>query len=98
MTGSARQKRYNPYTERRAQHEEFGDCLAEGVYWKLDAGERIQEADRKFWTWYLGVRLAFIDDVASRVGSAAKSAAEKKHMIDALHAARARSETIRPEL
>lgn len=98
ITGSARQKRYNPYTERRARYEEFGDCLAEGVYWKLDAGESIQAADVKFWTWYLGVRLAFIDDVMKKVGSAAKSAAEKKHMAEALQAARDRCETIEPEL
>ncbi len=99
MTGSARQKRYNPYANQRAWYEEFGDFLAEGVYWQLDTNESVQKAaDVQFWKSYLDVRLAFIDDVKSRIGSAAKSAAEKNRMADALDAARARCETIRPEL
>jgi hypothetical protein len=99
ITGAARQKRYNPYADqRRARYEEFGDCLAEGVFFQLDAGKNVSAADEEFWTEYLGIRLAFIDDVMSRVGSAAKSATEKKRMIDALRAARVRCETISPAL
>jgi hypothetical protein len=69
------------------------------VFFQLDAGKNVSAADEEFWTEYLGIRLAFIDDVMSRVGSAAaKSATEKKRMIDALRAARVRCETISPAL
>jgi hypothetical protein len=99
ITGAARQKRYNPYADqRRARHEEFGDILAEGVFFQLDAGKSVSAADEEFWTEYLGIRLAFIDDVMSRVWSATKSSSEKKRMVDALRAARGRCEIITPQL
>jgi hypothetical protein len=99
VTGAARQKRYDPYADpSRASYEEFGDCLAEGVYWLLDTKKSIDAADKEFWTEYLRIRRAFIDDVASRVESATTSAAQKKRMVIALGAARARCEAISPEL
>jgi hypothetical protein len=99
LTGSATQLQYDPYADPgRARYEEFGDCLAEGVYWLLDSGKPVGKADMDFWTEYLRIRLAFIDDVTSRVRSAAKSVAEKHRMVDALHAARVRCQTISPVL
>jgi len=89
VSGSANQDWYDPYDEKRARHEEFGDCLAEGVYWLLDKGSSVSDADEPFWTEYLRIRLEFIDDVAARV-KLSKEPLEKKHrMIDALDAARA---------
>ncbi len=39
LTGRAVQKTYDPFaSEDRARHEEFGDTLAEGLFWLLDQG------------------------------------------------------------
>jgi hypothetical protein len=98
VSGSAAQEEYDPYDEKRARHEEFGDCLAEGVYWLLDKGQSVRDADVDFWTEYLGIRLAFIDDVAAKVRLSKGLVAKKHRMMDALDAARARCEVISPLL
>jgi hypothetical protein len=43
ITGSVTQKPYDPYANvARARSEEFGDCLAEGVFWLLDKKKTVR--------------------------------------------------------
>lgn len=100
VTGVAIQLPYNPFaTNERAQREEFGDCLAEGVFWLLDQGKSVQDADFTFWRSYIdGRRLQLIDKVIKRVESMRKKPYEKRRMISALKAARGRNQLIDPAL
>lgn len=99
ITGLAVQLPYDPFANaQRARHEEFGDCLAEGVFWLLDQGRPVQDADTAFWRFFLDRRLRFINEVIGRVDSMRKEHYEKKRIISALKAARGRSQLISPAL
>jgi glycosyltransferase involved in cell wall biosynthesis len=98
-TGSAIQSRYNPYERQdRARDEEFGDCLAEGVYWLLDRGLRVRDADPDYWLNFLGLRRTFINEVIERITLTRLSPHDKQQMLAALDAALERSEQIKHEL
>ena len=61
VTGKMKQKRYDPFADAdRARREEFGDCLAEGLFWLLDNGLPIQSADEAHWEDFLGRRAHLI--------------------------------------
>jgi hypothetical protein len=61
VTGQMKQKRYDPFADAdRARREEFGDCLAEGLFWLLDHGLPIQVADEAHWEDFLGRRAHLI--------------------------------------
>jgi hypothetical protein len=97
--GLAVQKPYDPFgDERRARTEEFGDVLAEGVFWLLDQGKRVQDASVDYWRKFLAKRLAFINEVLSRVDATDIGVAERERMKSALRAARGRCTLITPEL
>ncbi|HEV2782304.1 MAG TPA: hypothetical protein VGX25_23175 [Actinophytocola sp.] len=99
ITGYAKQGPYDPFAnDQRARSEEFGDLLAEGVYWLLDHGRRVQDANAAFWKYYLGIRRQFIADVIDRAQRLDKSPKEKSRMIAALKAASGRCQRIDPEL
>ncbi len=54
-TGAAVQKQYDPFArDYRARMEELGDCLAEGLFWLLDTGRSIKDADLAHWQDFLG--------------------------------------------
>ena len=98
-TGLAVQKEYDPFAnDQRARTEEFGDVLAEGLFWLLDQGKRVQDADEDYWRRFLVKRLHFINDVLGRADEAEKTLAERERMKSALRAARGRSRLITPEL
>jgi hypothetical protein len=99
LVGSAVQRRYDPYANvLRAESEEFGDCLAEGVFALLDQGQRVDDAmTDDYWANYLGVRRTFIEDVIRRV-EADEKLADTSRMVEALTAARERSQLIEPSL
>jgi hypothetical protein len=66
--GKVSQKTYDPYDHPdRARREEFGDTLAEGLYWLLDQRKRISTADERHWRRFLKLRRLFIEDVMRRV-------------------------------
>ncbi|MFI7616866.1 hypothetical protein ACIBP6_37125 [Nonomuraea terrae] len=69
VTGSVKQCPYDPFDHpARALHQEFGDVLAEGVYWLLDEGESWRvAAEEAYWEKALARRREFIDDVWRRV-------------------------------
>lgn len=100
IVGRAVQHAYDPFANtKRARVEEFGDCVAEGVFWLLDNGWGAKDADEKFWGRFLRNRLKFINEVIDAVTSSSDiDLACKPRMIEALKAARGRNLCITPEL
>jgi hypothetical protein len=99
VTGRAEQKPYDPFAnELRARVEEFGDCLAEGVFALLDEGRPISDADVRYWRGFLRSRRELITDVLDKVELARRSPADTRLMVASLKAARGRSQIITPEL
>jgi hypothetical protein len=98
-TGAVVQSRYDPYANpRRARAEEFGDCLAEGVYAILDNGGCIQDADKTYWSAFLDDRKQLIERVLGAVPALRLERAEHDRMVAALKAAQGRREFITPGL
>ncbi|HEX4702375.1 MAG TPA: hypothetical protein VH352_09640, partial [Pseudonocardiaceae bacterium] len=97
--GLAVQRRYDPYaTQLRAESEEFGDSLAEGVFALLDQQHSVDDAIAEgYWENYLDVRRAFIEDVIRRVETD-EGLVDRSRMVRALNAARERSRLIEPRL
>jgi hypothetical protein len=99
ITGRADQKAYDPFAnDSRARTEEFGDCLAEGVFALFDNGKRVEDADVDYWKSFLASRRQMITGVLDKVELARKDPAETRRMIVALKAARGRSLLIEPQL
>jgi glycosyltransferase involved in cell wall biosynthesis len=97
--GRAMQRPYDPYGDgRRAQAEELGDCLAEGLFWLFDNGGSVQDADALFWREFLSRRISFIAEVVGMVHHMSIDTGRRLKMLYALRAARDRSERITPEL
>jgi len=62
VTGAMRQKEFDPFANPdRARSEEFGDCLAEGLYWLLDYHLPLETADEDHWKDFRRRRMRFID-------------------------------------
>jgi glycosyltransferase involved in cell wall biosynthesis len=98
-TGRALQKVYDPFaSEDRARREEFGDTVAEGLFWLLDHGKSIQDADRAFWDRYIGIRRTFIDEVTVLVDKQITDPDKHFRMVASLDAARCRNKVITPQL
>ena len=100
VTGQVRQYLYDPFrSPERARAEEFGDVLAEGIYWLLDQDKSVLDADCGHWTRYLGKRRRFIDRVLNMVeADRALDAADKTRRIAALKGAKGRLALITPVL
>lgn len=102
-TGEVIQYPYDPFrSPERARAEEFGDMLAEGIYWLLDQGKSIADADFDHWRHYKKIRRRFITDVLAMVQTEpaenTKEAAEKERKIAALKGALGRLSLISPAL
>jgi hypothetical protein len=68
VTGTVRQSPYDPFrNEDRARAEELGDVLAEGIFWLLDQGRSLAEADEEYWAGFLVKRRQFIGWVLEMV-------------------------------
>jgi hypothetical protein len=100
MTGRVEQYPYDPFrSPDRARAEEFGDVLAEGIYWLLDQGLSIVDADRDHWTTFLEKRRQFILRVRDMVGSDARlEPADRARRLDALRGSLGRLARIKPWL
>jgi hypothetical protein len=99
VTGEVIQYPYDPFrTPERARAEEFGDVLAEGIYWLLDQHLSIAEADRAHWARFLVKRRQFIDRVLKMVVKGNLEAAEKARRLAALKGSLGRLALITPEL
>ena len=98
-TGLVNQDPYDPFrTPDRARGEELGDVLAEGIYWLLDQGRSIHDADSGHWADFLAKRRLFIAKVLAMLAERALPAAEKKRRVEALKGSLGRLALITPEL
>ena len=99
VTGRVVQYRYDPFRPERARSQEFGDVLAEGVYWLLDQQLSISDADEAHWATFLANRRHFIERVRAMVGSRpGLDHAEKARRDAALRASLVRLALITPQL
>ncbi|GAA0989005.1 hypothetical protein GCM10009555_071990 [Acrocarpospora macrocephala] len=102
VTGMVRQRPYDPFDRPiRARDQEFGDVLAEGVYWLLD--ERPEHgwsvaADRGHWERFLARRRDFVEGVLRRVRESPETVPfDRKAAEASLQAALGRLSRIEPE-
>lgn len=97
VTGRVIQKPYDPFAgDARAQVEEFGDCLAEGVFALLDEGRYAEVRAVGYWEEFLAGRLALIDGILGKVRDGVRGEEEAHRMEMALLGARKRCAAIRP--
>jgi hypothetical protein len=97
--GSFAQREFDPYADpRRAAQEEFGDCLAEGIFTLLDAGRPIAEADALYWRVFLDSRAALIDRIRADLTASDVPRARRAAIADALSAAAYSLSRIEPAL
>ena len=91
---------YDPYRVERARAEEFGDVLAEGIFWLLDQGKPASDGDLAHWRDFLAHRKEFIQQVRSMVASQVPASTRRngRGCREALTAALGRCERIDPEL
>jgi hypothetical protein len=99
-TGSVIQHPYDPFrTPDRARAEELGDALAEGIYWLLDQGWSIADADKAYWTDSLTRRRRFIEGVLEMVrADDTIEKDDKKRRVAALKGSLGRLSLIGPSL
>ncbi len=100
VTGAVRQFPYDPFRNPdRARGEELGDVLAEGIYWLLDQGGSVTDADQAHWTKFLVRRRRFIERVLRMVEQdGTLEPAERARRIAALKGSLGRLRLITPEL
>ncbi|ANZ39524.1 hypothetical protein BBK82_29225 [Lentzea guizhouensis] len=98
VIGTAVQKPYDPFNvEERARAEEFGDVLAEGLFWLLDEGRPLQHADARYWSQYLVKRKKFILETMELTKSTEMLPDRKAKKLRSLTAALGRSRFIQPK-
>lgn len=100
VTGAVRQYPYDPFRNPdRARAEELGDVLAEGIYWLLDQGGSVTDADQAHWARFLPRRKRFIGRVLKMVEQdGTLESADRARRIAALKGSLGRLELITPEL
>lgn len=97
--GEVHQEYFDPFRNvDRAGAEEFGDVLAEGIYWLLDQGGSAFEADRQHWAEFLVKRRRFIERILELLGDTTRSRAKRDRVIAALKESLDRLARITPEL
>jgi hypothetical protein len=95
--GSVWQQDYDPFADPvRARGEEFGDCLAEGIYALLDSGRRVQDADERFWAAFLEDRRRLIAEIVANLERRPFDFHVKRRMLASMVAAERRRALIRP--
>jgi len=98
VAGVAEQRAYDPFrNEDRARREEFGDVMAEGIFWLLDQGSPLDAADSRHWREFLRRRRRFIEYIVERLDGLAIDPAELRRINSALRASLGRLAWIEPE-
>lgn len=98
-SGRMMQRGFDPYANpRRAEDEEVGDTLAEGLYWLLDNGDRARVGDKAYWGDFLYRRRHFLEHILDEVETIDIEERKRAQMIDSLKAARGVSAFITPHL
>ena len=99
VAGTMRQKDFDPFANpRRARDEEFGDCLAEGLFWLLDEGLSIDDAGTEHWREFLVRRRLFIDELIRRARRFALRGARGRRQLASLRAAQETCAKINPSI
>ncbi|WP_336205312.1 hypothetical protein [Nonomuraea sp. LPB2021202275-12-8] len=99
VTGRVKQATYDPFRNPdRARKEEFGDVLAEGIFWLLDEGRKIDDANQRHWEDFLTRRRRFITGVLRSLPQASVGHEERQRMAEALKASLGRLKRIDPDL
>ncbi|MBB4759898.1 hypothetical protein ACFQFC_27540 [Amorphoplanes digitatis] len=94
--GRVTQEPYDPYlSPERARSEEFGDCLAEGLFSLSEHERPMQAADERFWRAFLDNRVAMIDEILARLDRS-RPDERRTRIIQALKVARGRCQIIDP--
>jgi hypothetical protein len=66
------QLRYDPFENvQRAERQEFGDVLAEGLYALLHIGSDVSTASDRYWNEFLATRKRFLEEIIWRADSVA---------------------------
>lgn len=96
VCGRVSQHEYDPYlSPERARSEEFGDCLAEGLFSLSEHERPMQAADERFWRAFLDHRVAMIDEILARLDRQ-RPDERRTRIIQALKVARGRCQIIDP--
>jgi len=96
--GTTYQLAYDPFqSPTRAESEEFGDTIAEGLLWLIHESGDVNGSDSSFWRKCLARRSAFIQNTADRLLALNVSDALTEEALTALKAAKERSIDIHPE-
>jgi hypothetical protein len=94
---TATQLRYDPFADpRRAENQEFGDVIAEGLYALLEEGFGAEHANVASWTQFLADRRKMLDEIINRSLDAPDSIRGK--MLYAVEIARKTLNQIKPEM
>ncbi len=85
--GVAKQSPYDPFRDDlRARNEEFGDVMAEGIFWLLDQENSLIAADSAHWRDFLPRRRRFIESILDRLDRVDVPADERGRITSALRA------------
>jgi hypothetical protein len=99
VTGRVRQAEFDPFADpARARGEEFGDCLAEGLYWLLDRHRRLEGADREYWKHFLTRRRRFLDRLLWLANRPVDYGVPRVRLVTSLEAAKAANALITADL
>jgi len=97
MAGAVQQSPYDPFRNaHRARMEEFGDVMAEGIFWVLDQGHPLDAADARHWREFLTRRRGFIEYILGHLDKAPVTGAERERVAAALRASLGRLAHIDP--
>jgi hypothetical protein len=96
VSGKVSQNEYDPYlSPERARSEEFGDCLAEGLFALAGRDQPVTAATEAYWREFLAARVRMIDEVLARL--AARNGGDRHaRIVQALTMARGRCLVIDP--
>jgi hypothetical protein len=95
--GAATQLTYDPFASpRRAEIEEFGDCLAEGLYYLLDTDGTIERADAAFWREFIVDRHRLIRDTIAAVSTQSLPHERRARTLSALEASLRSNDRLTP--
>jgi len=98
VTGKVVQQPYDPFrNDDRARMEEVGDVLAEGIFWLLDQGRSLDDADAKHWAEFIFMRRRFIEYILSSTDQASVTIAQRARIESSLKASLGRLKLITPE-
>jgi hypothetical protein len=95
--GSLSQLEYKPFDySNRADSQEFGDVIAEGLYRLIHEGVGLADATSEYWQDVLSRRSRLIDHVAARLSRTKEDTSQVRCALTSLAAARKRLTAISP--